>query len=124
MKNPVDVLIAQRLRTRRLMLGMTQAQLADAVGIRFQQIQKYETGLNRVSAARLWGLSRALDTNVATFFAGSVEDSVCQDEPLQQEVIELVRAYLAMTDIPRRRLRDLARAMNTTTNKLSSRYGT
>ena len=57
-KHPVDVHVGKRIRHRRWMVGMTQQQLADAVGIKFQQIQKYETGMNRVSASRLWDIAR------------------------------------------------------------------
>ena len=55
-KHPVDVHVGSRIRQRRWMTGMTQQQLAEKVGIKFQQIQKYETGMNRVSASRLWDI--------------------------------------------------------------------
>ena len=57
MKHPVDVHVGKRIRHRRWVIGMTQQQLAERVGIKFQQIQKYETGMNRVSASRLWDIS-------------------------------------------------------------------
>ena len=60
MKHPVDVHVGKRVRHRRWMVGMTQQQLGDIVGIKFQQIQKYETGMNRVSASRLWDIADAL----------------------------------------------------------------
>ena len=60
MKHPVDVHVGKRVRHRRWMVGMTQQQLADKVGIKFQQIQKYETGMNRISASRLWDISEAM----------------------------------------------------------------
>ena len=60
MKHPVDAHVGKRIRHRRWMVGMTQQQLADKVGIKFQQIQKYETGMNRVSASRLWDIADAL----------------------------------------------------------------
>ena len=62
MKHGVDVHVGKRIRHRRWMIGMTQQQLADKVGIKFQQIQKYETGMNRVSASRLWDIARAVDS--------------------------------------------------------------
>jgi len=68
LKHPVDVHVGKRIRQRRWMVGVTQQQLADAVGIKFQQIQKYETGMNRVSASRLWDVARALDVSIAFFF--------------------------------------------------------
>ena len=70
MKHPVDAHVGKRIRHRRWMIGMTQQQLADKVGIKFQQIQKYETGANRVSASRLWEIARALEVPVERFFSG------------------------------------------------------
>ena len=70
MAHPVDQHVGQQMRHRRWMIGMTQQQLADAVGIRFQQIQKYETGANRVSASRLWDIAAAMDVSVGFFFEG------------------------------------------------------
>ena len=68
--NSVDTYIAQRLQLRRVMLGMTQSDLAKRCGVSFQQIQKYETAGNRIPAARLFDLSQALETPVAFFFSG------------------------------------------------------
>ncbi len=68
--NSVDNYIAQRLQLRRVMLGMTQSDLAKKCGISFQQIQKYETAGNRIPASRLFDLSQALETSVAFFFSG------------------------------------------------------
>ena len=70
MKHPVDVHVGKRIRHRRWMIGMTQQQLAERVGIKFQQIQKYETGMNRVSASRLWDISDTLEVPVSFFFDG------------------------------------------------------
>ena len=74
MKHPVDAHVGKRIRHRRWMVGMTQQQLAEKVGIKFQQIQKYETGMNRVSASRLWDIADALGVNIAFFFEG-IDDS-------------------------------------------------
>ena len=68
--NEVDKHIAQRLQLRRVMLGMTQSDLAKRCGLSFQQIQKYETAGNRIPAARLFDISQALETPVAFFFSG------------------------------------------------------
>ena len=68
MKHPVDVHVGQRVRRRRWLVGMTQQQLAGKVGIKFQQIQKYETGMNRVSASRLWDIAEVLEVPVSFFF--------------------------------------------------------
>lgn len=70
MKHPVDAHVGKRIRHRRWMIGMTQQQLADKVGIKFQQIQKYETGMNRVSASRLWDIADTLGVNIGFFFEG------------------------------------------------------
>ncbi|MEN8723012.1 MAG: helix-turn-helix transcriptional regulator [Alphaproteobacteria bacterium] len=70
MAHPVDSHVGQKLRQRRWLMGMTQQELGSAVGIRFQQIQKYESGANRVSASRLWDISQVLEVPVAYFFDG------------------------------------------------------
>jgi len=75
MTNDIDRHLGKRLRQRRRMLGHTQQQIAEAVGVRFQQIQKYECGANRISAARLWLLAKALEAPVASFFEGLTEDA-------------------------------------------------
>ncbi|MEM9797490.1 MAG: helix-turn-helix transcriptional regulator [Pseudomonadota bacterium] len=116
MKHPVDVHVGKRVRHRRWMVGMTQQQLAEHVGIKFQQIQKYETGMNRVSASRLWEIAKALDVSVSHFFDGLGEDGVShaigQDFLSDKEAMELIRAYYAMPENQRRRLFDLARALS------------
>ncbi|SPU42222.1 transcriptional repressor DicA [Brevundimonas diminuta] len=69
----IDLHLGRRLRRRRRLLGLTQQQLGDRIGIRFQQIQKYECGANRISAARLWELAEALQTPVSYFYDGAGE---------------------------------------------------
>lgn len=120
MKHPVDVNVGKRIRHRRWMVGMTQQQLAEHVGIKFQQIQKYETGMNRVSASRLWEISEALSVPVSYFFEG-VRD---EDAPVMnyngapsdilgdKEAMELVRSYYAIPENQRRRLFELARVLS------------
>lgn len=68
--NAVDRRLGQRVRTRRLELGMSQEQLAEILGVTFQQVQKYEKGVNRIAASRLFAISAALDLSVARFFEG------------------------------------------------------
>jgi transcriptional regulator with XRE-family HTH domain len=97
------------------MVGMTQQQLADAVGIKFQQIQKYETGMNRVSASRLWGIAEALDVPISFFFEGLSEgEEAMRDNAIlaDREAMELVRAYTAIPEQQRRKLFDLARVLS------------
>ncbi len=70
MSSDIDLHLGKRLRSRRRILGLTQQQLAGACGVRFQQIQKYECGANRISAARLWRISEALQVPVGYFYDG------------------------------------------------------
>lgn len=119
MKHPVDVHVGKRIRHRRWMVGMTQQQLAERVGIKFQQIQKYETGMNRVSASRLWDISDALEVPVSFFFEGLGEKAADEGEAVpndilsDKEALELVRSYYAIPENQRRRLFDLARVLST-----------
>jgi len=71
MSDDVDVLVGRALRRRRRLLGMTQLQVAEAVGVRFQQIQKYECAGNRISVSMLWKLACVLDVDVGYFFASA-----------------------------------------------------
>ena len=69
--NPIDAHVGTRVRNRRLELGMTLGKLADALGITFQQVQKYENGINRISASRLQHVSQVLQVNIPYFFEGA-----------------------------------------------------
>lgn len=130
MKHHVDVHVGQRIRRRRWMVGMTQQQLGEAVGIKFQQIQKYETGMNRVSASRLYEISKALDVPVAFFFeavdqpanendtAESVAEATAENSEApaadlftDKEALELVRCYFRLPEEPRKRLFELTRSL-------------
>jgi len=73
--NPVDQHVGLRIRLRRRELGMTQTELAEAIGLTFQQVQKYERAANRVSASKLWEMSRVLHTGVAYFYQGLAAES-------------------------------------------------
>lgn len=121
MKHPVDVHVGKRIRHRRWMVGTTQQQLAEKVGIKFQQIQKYETGMNRVSASRLWDIAAALTVPVSFFFEGLdaemsadlVTGSEMPGDILSdREALELLRSYYGLPENQRRRLFDLARVMS------------
>lgn len=115
MKHPVDAHVGKRIRHRRWMVGMTQQQLADKVGIKFQQIQKYETGMNRVSASRLWDIAETLGVSIAFFFEGLANGAATQastDMMADKEALELVRSYYAIPEAQRRRLFDLARVLS------------
>ena len=119
MKHPVDVHVGKRVRHRRWMIGMTQQQLAERVGIKFQQIQKYETGMNRISASRLWDIADALEVPVAFFFEGlegeeqaESTEAMPRDIMADREAMELVRSYYAIPENQRRRLFELARVLS------------
>ncbi|MCJ7871875.1 helix-turn-helix transcriptional regulator [Marinovum sp. 2_MG-2023] len=121
MPHPVDVHVGKRVRHRRWLVGMTQQQLAEHVGIKFQQIQKYETGANRVSASRLWDIADALEVPVSFFFEGldegaeaptSGESGVPADLLGDKEALDLVRSYYAIPENQRRRLFELARVLS------------
>lgn len=119
MSHPVDVHVGKRIRHRRWMNGTTQQQLAEAVGIKFQQIQKYETGMNRVSASRLWDIAHALNVDISFFFEGlesEAEPVHTSDMPSDilgdKEALELLRSYYAIPETQRRRLFDLARVLS------------
>jgi len=125
MANSIDLHVGKRLRRRRRLLGLTQQQLAESIGIRFQQIQKYECGANRVTASRLFELSVALNVPVNYFFEGlqhasqtpalgapaNDRDLIAADVLSQKETLELIRAYYKLGERPRRRLLDLAKAL-------------
>lgn len=120
MGNDIDVHLGKRLRRRRRLLGLTQQQLAETVGVRFQQIQKYECGANRISAARLWQLAEALEVPVGYFYDGLPtvrrEEAVHAAESgemfARKETLDLVRAYYLLGERPRRRLLDLAKSLH------------
>jgi len=122
MKHPVDVHVGKRIRHRRWMVGMTQQQLGETVGIKFQQIQKYETGMNRVSASRLWDIAQAMEVPISFFFEGVEDESAVVDDMVQskqkgdlladKEALELVRSYYSIPEQQRRRLFDLARVLS------------
>ena len=113
--NPVDVHVGKRIRLRRTILHITQQQMAEMLGLTFQQVQKYEKGMNRVGASRLWDMSRVLEVPMGFFFEDmdadvasksprmlnsersfTVEDSqrTFDEDPMKKaETLELVRAY-------------------------------
>jgi len=120
MPHRVDVHVGKRVRHRRWLVGMTQQQLAEKVGIKFQQIQKYETGANRISASRLWDIAEALEVPVSFFFEGLEETAKDEDQKSgvpadlmgDKEALDLVRSYYAIPENQRRRLFDLARVLS------------
>ena len=129
--NPIDVHVGGRVRLRRTLLGMSQEKLGEAIGLTFQQVQKYERGANRIGASRLFDLSRVLDVPVSFFF-DDMSDDVSQQSPrmmvaglaeevasrfeadpmTKRETLELVRAYYRIIDSHvRKRIFELAKAL-------------
>ena len=115
--NPIDVHVGNRIRLRRTLLGLSQEKLAALLGLTFQQVQKYEKGMNRVGASRLWDISKVLETPI-NFFYEDMDKNVAHQSPrtfstnqnnnlllaeeknefnsdpmLRQETLELVKAY-------------------------------
>jgi transcriptional regulator with XRE-family HTH domain len=125
MSHHVDLHVGKRIRHRRWKLSMSQQQLAEQVGIKFQQIQKYESGANRVSASRLWDIADTLGVPISFFFEGlvpangdmapaSADDAACGYKDLmgEREAVDLVRTFYAIPETQRRRLFDLARVLS------------
>jgi transcriptional regulator with XRE-family HTH domain len=131
--SPIDVHVGSRIRLRRTLLGMSQERLGEALGLTFQQVQKYERGVNRVGASRLFDLSRVLDVPISFFFDDMPDslasaygsptsrrttgfsdqhDSFADDTLNRRETLELVRAYYRITDpAVRKRVFDLIKSM-------------
>jgi len=129
--HPVDVHVGSRVRLRRTMLGMSQEKLGDAVGLTFQQIQKYERGANRMGASRLYQFSHILGVPVAFFFddmpsqalgmvakpdtpgmSDNDQSALDQDPMARQETLELIRAYYRIQDPKvRKKLYELLRSI-------------
>ena len=116
----LDRYVGNRMRVRRLEVGMSQEKLGEALGITFQQVQKYEKGTNRISASRLHELARVLGVDVPFFFQGSGERSPAESEAALSPInrflsdrdgIELAKAFVAIADAGvRRAIVELARA--------------
>ena len=133
MSGDIDLHVGKRLRRRRRLLGLTQQMLATSIGIRFQQIQKYECAGNRVTASRLYELAVALSVPVSHFFDGLTQiatpdgpgapandhNLIAADVLNHQETLELISAYYKLGHRPRRRLLDLAKALENEATKAS-----
>ncbi len=121
--HPIDVHVGRRVRLRRTLLGLSQTQVAEQLGITFQQFQKYENGANRISASRLYQVARILDVPPLYFFddmTPNIDDTGRQparpdasgDILLKRETLELVRAYFRIGDpAARERLFAMTKAM-------------
>jgi transcriptional regulator with XRE-family HTH domain len=114
--DPVDIHVGARIRLRRALLGLTQTELADAIGLTFQQVQKYERGSNRVSASMLHRIAGVLDVPVSFFFDDMADEMKLpppgQDDVLARpETCTLLRHYYRLPDPLRQCVHDLIKAM-------------
>jgi transcriptional regulator with XRE-family HTH domain len=134
--SPIDIHVGSRIRLRRTLLGMSQERLGDALGLTFQQVQKYERGVNRVGASRLFDISRVLDVPISYFFDDMPEgmsetpisgprgrvygfaehqepfNAGVDDQLTKRETLELVRAYYRITDpAMRKRMFELMKSL-------------
>ncbi len=130
--NPVDVHVGARVRFRRTMMGTSQEKLGEALGVTFQQVQKYEKGTNRVGASRLQKIAEVLQVPVAFFFEGyqgeaaqpaglrEAETEFVHDYPVSAESIQLNRAFGKIQDPKvRRRILELVRSLAETDSETS-----
>jgi len=128
--NPVDMHVGARLKLRRTLLGISQEKLAESVAITFQQIQKYERGINRIGASRLFDLASVLDVSVAYFF-DEMPEQIANQSPAhrsgtkpaelpdagydllaRRETLELVRAYYQIgNESVRKRMFELTKSI-------------
>ena len=130
--NPIDVHVGNRVRMRRMLVGMSQEKLGDALGLTFQQVQKYEKGANRVSASRLYQMSSTLGVPIQFFFddipissqtpntqglAESDSAGVLMDFLNSSEGFQMGRAFSAIKDSTvRRRVLDLVKSLASPTS--------
>ena len=94
----IDRHVGARVRERRIMMGLTQQQLADLIGVTYQQAHKYERGINRVSAGRLYEIAQVLSVAVGYFFDGIEEDEVRPASPRERMCLELARNFAQITN--------------------------
>ncbi len=92
----IDQQVASRVRTRRVVLGLTMQQLASTVGVTYQQLYKYESGTNRIAAGRLHAIARALGVDVSYFFADLEVDKQAVVTPERRQLLELLRNFMAI----------------------------
>lgn len=132
--NPVDIHVGAKVKSRRLILGLSQEELAQAIGLTFQQVQKYERGTNRISVSRLVDICKTLKVPVDYFFEGSAaiarakvpamkgfsdtkQESLEEDPLTKRDVLELVRAYSKIKSPQlKKQILEMAKAMSVSAN--------
>ncbi len=134
--NAIDIHVGKRVRSQRTLLGMSQEQLGVTLDLTSQQVQKYESGANRISASRLWDISQVLDVSIGYFFEDMSpqtkqasprkvsinvkkiqNDSVESDPMARRETLELVRTYYTISQPQvRKRISDMIKSVADTVN--------
>jgi transcriptional regulator with XRE-family HTH domain len=107
----VDHFVSLRIRQRRIMLGLTQQQMAELIGVTYQQAHKYETGINRISVGRLHALARALEVEPAYFYEGLGSGEPTRPTARQRQMIELSRNFTVLSRQQQVALAEMARAL-------------
>lgn len=105
--NKIDLEVSKRLKQRRLELGLTQEQLANAVGVTFQQIQKYERGTNRISSSNLFALARILRTEITYFFESHDKGNLEFADAALSDTVKEQANYASITEEEKDQLREL-----------------
>ena len=133
--NPVDIYVGSKVKSRRLILGLSQEELAKSIGLTFQQVQKYERGTNRISVSRLVDICKVLKVQTDYFFDGSFsairtgtrnlalkgfsdtkQDALEPDPLMKRDVLELVRAYSRIKSPQlKKQILEMAKAMGNDT---------
>ena len=93
----IDRHVGARMRERRIMLGLTQQQMAELIGVTYQQAHKYEKGINRVAAGRLYQMARVLGVDIGYFFEGLHENGAFHASPQQRMLLELARNFIGIS---------------------------
>lgn len=121
--NDIDVLVGNRIRARRYALGISQSELGEAIGVRFQQIQKYETGANRVSASRLWAVAEKLSVDIEYFFEGIRPNGTPDSETgprvrmlCDQESVEMMELFYRLPRSQRTAIMAIVKSMAESTS--------
>ncbi|MEY4964501.1 MAG: hypothetical protein RL274_84 [Pseudomonadota bacterium] len=117
--NPIDIQVGNRVRIRRMLIGMSQERLGDLLGLTFQQVQKYEKGVNRIGAGRLYEVSRILNVPVDFFYEGVVASGQEPEgtPPVMEfvssgEGLQLALAFMKIKDVRvRKRMLDLVKSL-------------
>jgi transcriptional regulator with XRE-family HTH domain len=108
----VDRHVGARIRERRIMLGLTQPQLAELIGVTYQQAHKYEKGINRVAAGRLYNIARVLGVELNYFFEGLQHGDEVRATPQQRMLLELAKNFMTLTREHQQAICSLARALS------------